>query len=86
MTEHDERYPQQIVNFNAWFSKRMGEIKTAQSPEDLEHVLHRIREYADAKWCFAWRVSDAESLANSTRKARGWKAQTFTDRMTGDAA
>lgn len=77
----DERYPQPIVNFETWFSARMGEIHRAETADQIEVILHRIREYVSAKWCFAYRLSDAQSVADKIRKKNGWERQEYKRRL-----
>lgn len=80
---HGERYPQRIQNFDGWYAERLREIKDAERPEQVERSLQIIREYSDAKWCFAHRYSDANALAAKVRKANGWGLKTFSE---GEAA
>lgn len=79
-----ERYPQSVENWESWYRARMTEIKNASAPEDIERALSAIREYADAKWCFPYRLNDAQSLASQVRKLRGWKAPAFSNRIIGE--
>jgi hypothetical protein len=83
---HDERFPLPIANFDAWYKARMSEIHHADSSAHIDWVLDRIREYVDAKYCFAYRLSDAQMIAAKIRKKNGWTVPSFSDRMTGDAA
>lgn len=81
---HDERYPVPTANFEAWYTARMREITHATDPHQIEDTLQRIREYVNAKWCFAYRLSDAQSAADKVRKKNGWSQASFSDRIIGE--
>lgn len=81
---YDERYPVPTPNFDAWYAERMREIAQAEDPHQIEDTLQRVREYVSAKWCFAYRLSDAQSAAEKVRKKNGWSQPNFSDRLTGE--
>lgn len=77
---NDERYPNEIGNFEAWYTARMDEIKHAKSERDVSSAVEMIRPYADNRWCFPHRLTEAENLASKPLSRLASK------RMSGDAA
>lgn len=79
----DERYPTRIENFHRWYGDLMLQIQHANSEHDIVDAVEAIRPYADAKWCFPHRLTDAEAMAAKRRKFLKSK-RSFGDR-TDDA-
>jgi hypothetical protein len=51
-----------IENFDVWYRGLLDQIRHADGPGAINAAIAKIRPYAQAKWCFPHRLTEAEAL------------------------
>lgn len=58
---------QKIDNWDQWYGGLLAQIKGAASEREIDDAIGKISAYARARWCFPYRLTDAEALGAKRR-------------------
>ncbi len=59
---------QPIENWDTWFSNLCRNVRFADTEDQIQIAIEKLRPYVERKWCFPFRMDEIQKIADHRRK------------------